>query len=104
MKIAIIGYGKMGRLVDQVATARGHEITARFDIDNNERGAGLTAESLARVEVAIEFSAPDAVVHNLRRLMALDVPAVVGTTGWYEHLDEVKALVEERGGALVYGA
>jgi len=104
MKIAIIGYGKMGRLVDQVATARGHEVVARFDIDNNERGEGLTAESLTGVEAAIEFSAPDAVVNNLRRLMALGVPAVVGTTGWYEHLDEVKRLVEERGGALVYGA
>jgi 4-hydroxy-tetrahydrodipicolinate reductase len=104
MKIAIVGYGKMGRLVEQVATARGHQVVARFDIEDNERGEGLTAERLAGVDVAIEFSTPEAVVHNLRRLITLGVPAVVGTTGWYEHLDEVKKLVAERGGALIYGA
>ncbi len=104
MKIAIIGYGKMGRLVEQVATARGHEVVARFDVDNNEHGEGLTAESLSGVAVAIEFSTPEAVVHNLRRVIALGVPAVVGTTGWYEHLDEIRALVKEHNGALVYSA
>jgi len=104
MKIAIIGYGKMGQLVEQTATARGHEVVARFDIDDNERGEGLTKESLTGVDVAIEFSTPEAVIHNLRRLIALGVPAVVGTTGWHEHLGEVKQLAEERGGALVYSA
>jgi 4-hydroxy-tetrahydrodipicolinate reductase len=104
MKIAIIGYGKMGRLVEQTATARGHEVVARFDIDDNERGEGLTAARLAGVDVAIEFSTPEAVVHNLRRLIALRIPAVVGTTGWYEHLDEIKRLAAEQRGALVYGA
>ncbi len=104
MKIAIIGYGKMGKLVEQVAAARGHEVVARFDIDNNEGGAGLTAESLSGVAAAIEFSTPEAVIHNLRRVIALGVPAVVGTTGWYEHLDEIKALVKEHNGALVYSA
>ena len=104
MKIAIIGYGKMGRLVEQTAWARGHEVVARFDIDNNKRGEGLTKENLAGVEVAIEFSAPEAVVDNLRRLIALGVPAVVGTTGWYEQLDEIKQLAKQHEGTLVYGA
>lgn len=104
MKIAIVGYGKMGRMVEQVAATRGHEIVARFDVDNNERGEGLTAETLEDVDVAIDFSIPGAVIHNVRRLVDLGVPTVVGTTGWYEHLDEVKRLVNERGTALVWGA
>ncbi|HYE75535.1 MAG TPA: 4-hydroxy-tetrahydrodipicolinate reductase, partial [Blastocatellia bacterium] len=62
MKIAIIGYGKMGRMVEQAAQARGHEIVARFDIDNNVNGEGLTKESLSGVDVAIDFSTPDSVI------------------------------------------
>jgi 4-hydroxy-tetrahydrodipicolinate reductase len=104
MNIAIVGYGKMGRMVERVAEARGHRITARFDIDNNVGGQGLTAESLAGVDAAIEFSTPDTAVDNIKRLAALRVPVVVGTTGWYRHLDEVKRLVGEHGSALVYGA
>jgi 4-hydroxy-tetrahydrodipicolinate reductase len=104
MKIAIVGYGKMGRMIERIATARGHEVIARFDIDNNAGGAGLTAEALAGVDVAIEFSTPDTAVENIKRLAALRVPVVVGTTGWYEHLDEVKRFVAEHNSALVYSA
>ncbi|MGH9837409.1 MAG: 4-hydroxy-tetrahydrodipicolinate reductase [Blastocatellia bacterium] len=104
MKIAIVGYGKMGRMIERVAAARGHEIAARFDIDNNVNGAGLTAESLAGVDAAIEFSTPDTVLENIRRLAALRVPTVVGTTGWHAKLAEVKRLVESNEAALVYGA
>jgi 4-hydroxy-tetrahydrodipicolinate reductase len=104
MKIAIVGYGKMGRMIERHATARGHEIVARFDIDNNQGGAGLSRESLAGADVAIEFSTPDAAVENLRRLVAIKIPVVVGTTGWYAHLDEIRRLVGEHGGSMVYGA
>ena len=104
MKIAIVGYGKMGRMIERVATARGHEIIARFDIDNNVGGAGLTPEALAGVDVAIEFSTPDTAVENIKRLADLRVPVVVGTTGWYGHLDEVKRFVAEHNSALVYSA
>ncbi len=104
MKIAIVGYGKMGRMIERTVAARGHEVIARFDIDNNAGGAGLTAESLAGVDVAIEFSTPDTAVENIRRLVALRAPVVVGTTGWYERLDEVERLVVEHGGSLVYSA
>ncbi|MGH9836591.1 MAG: 4-hydroxy-tetrahydrodipicolinate reductase [Blastocatellia bacterium] len=104
MKIAIVGYGKMGRMIERIATARGHEVIARFDIDNNVGGAGLTAEALAGVEVAIEFSTPDTAIGNIKRLAALRVPVVVGTTGWYEHLNEVKRFVAESNSALVYSA
>jgi 4-hydroxy-tetrahydrodipicolinate reductase len=104
MKIAIIGYGKMGRMIERLALARGHEICGRFDIDNNIGGAGLTAEALAGVDVAIEFSTPETAVANIRRLVSLRVPTVVGTTGWYSQLAEVRRLVEKENSALVYGA
>lgn len=104
MKIAIVGYGKMGQMIEQTALARGHRVAARFDVDNNVDGAGLTAENLAGVDAAIEFSTPGAAVTNIKRLMALRVPTVVGTTGWYAQLDEVKQLAAEHEAALVYGA
>ncbi|MDX2030569.1 MAG: dihydrodipicolinate reductase C-terminal domain-containing protein [Blastocatellia bacterium] len=104
MKIAIVGYGKMGRMIERIAESRGHAIVARFDIDNNPGGAGLTADALAGVEAAIEFSTPDTVLGNLSRLIAHGVPTVVGTTGWYAHLDEARRQVELARGALVYGA
>jgi 4-hydroxy-tetrahydrodipicolinate reductase len=104
MKIAIVGYGKMGRMIERLAMARGHDCLARFDIDNNAGAAGLTPEKLAGIDVAVEFSTPDAAVENIRRLVACKVPVVVGTTGWYARLDEVKSWVAEQNGALVYGA
>jgi 4-hydroxy-tetrahydrodipicolinate reductase len=104
MKIAIVGYGKMGRMIERIAAARGHEITGRFDIDNNIAGAGLTAETLAGVDVALEFSTPETAVENIRRLVSLRVPVVVGTTGWYGRLDEVRNMVGKANSALVYGA
>jgi 4-hydroxy-tetrahydrodipicolinate reductase len=104
MKIAIVGHGKMGRLVERVAASRGHSVVARFDRKSNEHGAGLTTGNLDGAEVAVDFSTPEAVFENLRRLIELDVPTVVGTTGWYDHLPEVRRLVAERSGALVYGA
>jgi 4-hydroxy-tetrahydrodipicolinate reductase len=104
MQIAIVGYGKMGRMIDRVAVSRSHTVAARFDIDNNINGAGLTRESLAGVDVAIEFSTPEVAPVNLKRLVELRVPVVVGTTGWYAHLDEIRRVVEENRGSLVYSA
>lgn len=104
MKIAIVGYGKMGRMIERIASERGHSIAVRFDVENNANGEGLTAESLADVDAAIEFSTPDTVVQNIQRLTALRVPTVVGTTGWYSQLDEVKQIVQANNAALVWGA
>ena len=104
MKIVIVGYGKMGKMIERVACARGHEIIARFDIDNNIDGAGLTAENLKGADVAIEFSTPATAVENMRRLTALRIPVVVGTTGWYTQLDEIKRWVEANRGTVVYAA
>lgn len=104
MNLAIVGYGKMGRMIERTAAGRGHAVVARFDIDNNVNGEGLTPESLAGVDAAIEFTTPGTVLENIRRLVALKVPVVVGTTGWYEKLEEVRDSVNASGGSLVYGA
>jgi len=104
MKIAIVGYGKMGRMIEGVATSRGHDVVARYDIDNNRNGDGLTAQNMEGVDVAMEFSTPETAVENLRRLIGLRIPAVVGTTGWYARLDEIKKLAADHHTPLVYGA
>src|SRR5213592_4022541 len=104
MKIAIVGYGKMGRMIERIAVERGHTIVARFNTNNNAGGEGLIAKSLNGVEAAIEFSTPDTAIENIRRLVALRVPTVVGTTGWYGQIEEIKQLVESNHAALVRGA
>ncbi|MDQ3012490.1 MAG: 4-hydroxy-tetrahydrodipicolinate reductase [Acidobacteriota bacterium] len=104
MNIAIVGYGKMGRMIERTAAERGHSVVAHFDVDNNVGGKGLSAESLNGAEAAIEFSTPDTALENIRRLVALRLPTVVGTTGWYAQLNEVKLLVESNNAALVWGA
>jgi 4-hydroxy-tetrahydrodipicolinate reductase len=94
----------MGRMIERVAASRGHEIIARFDIDNNRDGEGLTAENLTGVDAAIEFSTPETAVENLRRLIELRIPAVAGATGWYARLDEIKKLAAESGSPLVFSS
>jgi 4-hydroxy-tetrahydrodipicolinate reductase len=104
MKIAIVGYGKMGRMIERIADSRGHDVIARFDWDNNRNGEGLTAENLKGVDAAIEFSTPETAVENLRRLIELRIPAVAGATGWYARLDEIKKLAADHNSPLVYSS
>ncbi|HEV2687868.1 MAG TPA: dihydrodipicolinate reductase C-terminal domain-containing protein [Bryobacteraceae bacterium] len=92
--LAIVGYGKMGKLIDQLAPEYGFTITARIDIGREE--------SLDGTDVAVEFSVPASVVSNITKVAAKRVPIVVGTTGWLEHLAEVKAIVEKNDAALVW--
>lgn len=103
-RLALVGYGKMGRLVEQLAPEHGFEVALRLDGSSNAGGAGLTAESVQGVEVAVDFSVPAAVPETVERLAALGVPVVVGTTGWGEHLPRVREAVERHDGGLVYGA
>jgi 4-hydroxy-tetrahydrodipicolinate reductase len=102
MKLAIVGYGKMGKLIDQLAPEYGFEVALRLDEFNNANFESMTPEHFRGVEVAIEFSTPATVVENLERLAALGVNTVVGTTGWLEHMNRVKAAVEKHGTALVW--
>lgn len=104
MRIAIIGAGKMGRAIRMEAERRGHAIVTTVTGPENPGGGAITAERFRDVEMAIEFTRPDAVVPNLERLLALGVPMVTGTTGWQRELPRITALVEARGGALLYAA
>ena len=95
MKLAIIGYGKMGRLIEQLAPEYGFTSVVAVDIgDDFAKAAGA--------DVAIEFTAPEAVLGNIEKLAAMKLPVVVGTTGWLKYMDQVRAAVEKNGGALVW--
>lgn len=91
MKIALIGYGKMGHAIERIARQRGHEIVSIIDVNNQEEFAG---EAFKSADVAIEFSMPSVAMDNYRRAFAAGVPVVSGTTGWLEHLPEIKAACE----------
>ncbi|MBL7963447.1 MAG: 4-hydroxy-tetrahydrodipicolinate reductase [Flavobacteriales bacterium] len=97
MNIALLGYGKMGRAIEAVAQTRGHQVALKVGSTN----AG-TAPSGA--DVAIEFSRPEHALANMRLCLEAGVPVVVGTTGWYDHLEQVKALVQEHRGALLWAS
>jgi 4-hydroxy-tetrahydrodipicolinate reductase len=102
MNLAIVGYGKMGRLIEQLAPSYGFTVTLKLDEFNNTKYEGVTAENFRGVDAAVDFSIPAAVVENVERLTALGVNLVIGTTGWLEHMDRVKAAVEKHGTGLVW--
>jgi 4-hydroxy-tetrahydrodipicolinate reductase len=102
MNLAIVGYGKMGRMIEQLAPEFGFTVTLKLDEFNNVDGAGMTKDNFRGVDVAVEFSTPHAVVDNIERLAALGVNTVVGTTGWNQHLERVRAAVEKGGAGLVW--
>jgi 4-hydroxy-tetrahydrodipicolinate reductase len=97
MRIAIVGYGRMGHAVEAAALSRGHEIAATLDV-----GDALTPDRLAGADVAVEFTQPDAAPGNIARLIEAGVPVVAGTTGWHGELPRLTALIARRGGALLW--
>ncbi len=97
MKIALYGYGKMGKAIEQVALARGHAIGLKVDATN-------AGSSPIGSEVAIEFSRPDSVIANIKLCLEADVAVVVGTTGWYDRMNEVRAMVQAQNGALLWAS
>jgi len=101
-RLALVGYGKMGRMIETLAPESGFEVALRLDVDNNARGEALTAAKFSGIDAAIEFTAPDVAVDNLLALARLGVPTVCGTTGWFQHLPRVAAAFEECGAPLVY--
>lgn len=100
--LAIVGHGKMGRLIEQLAPEYGFDVRLKLNSGTNTSGAGLTRENLRGVDVAVEFSTPSAAVQNIRQLVALGVPVVAGTTGWLQELACVRQAVQSSGGALVW--
>jgi 4-hydroxy-tetrahydrodipicolinate reductase len=97
MKIALLGYGRMGKAIEEIAGARGHEIVLRKDIDSG-------FDCLETADVAIDFSVPGAARENIVTALNLGIPVVSGTTGWLEDYDFVTRLCQEKNGALVYGS
>lgn len=102
LNIALLGYGKMGRAIAQLAPQRGFDARLKLDIEENSGGAGITAENFRGIDVSIDFTTPAVVVENIRRVAALGGNLVVGTTGWYDRLDEVRKAVESGGAGMVY--
>jgi 4-hydroxy-tetrahydrodipicolinate reductase len=100
--LAIVGYGKMGKLIEQLAPEYDFQVGLKLDEFNNADGAGLVARNFAGMDVAIEFSMGAAVPGNVDGIAALGVPLVVGTTGWLEHIDGVKRIIERHNTGLVW--
>ena len=103
MKILVLGRGKTGALVAEVAKKRGHEVHSLASQENQD-GRGLTPATLQAIDAVIDFTTPHAVIPNIIRCVEAGIPAVVGTTGWYQHMEKVRELVAHRKGALLYGS
>ncbi len=101
MKIALLGYGKMGKIIEEIAISRGHSIVLRV---NSSNSATFSDSKLKQADVAIEFSRPDSVMQNISRCITAGVPIVVGTTGWYANLENVKNQVQSVNGALFHAS
>ncbi len=101
MKVAIIGYGKMGHEIEQVLLQRGHSVALIIDQNNT---ADLCAEKLAEVDAAIEFTTPTTAYSNVRTCIECGVPVVSGTTGWHEQLAELQALCREKGSTMIWSS
>jgi 4-hydroxy-tetrahydrodipicolinate reductase len=102
LRLAVVGLGRMGRAVEQLAPERGFEVVARIDAASNRGGEGITSESLAGADVVIEFTRPDAVVSDIHATLGAGCPIVVGTTGWYAALPGVMSEVARVNGALLW--
>ena len=97
MKIALLGYGRMGKAIEQIAIERGHAIVAMVDKNENQG-------NLSEADVAINFSVPDAAVANIKAAMEKQIPVVCGTTGWLEHLKEVEDYCTQNKSAFIYAS
>jgi len=97
MKIALFGYGKMGQMIERIALDRNHEIVAKIDMDTQEIDVGT-------IDVAIDFSMPQAAFANISRCLENNIPIISGTTGWLEHYDKAVALCNKNKGAFIYAS
>jgi len=101
MNIALLGYGKMGKEIEKIAIARGHQIVLKVDKDN---AATITANDLQKADVAIEFSTPHTVMSNIKLCFSAKLPIVVGTTGWYDEFDAIKSQCLANNNTLFYAS
>lgn len=101
MHIAIIGYGKMGKMIEQIAIQRHHNIAIKLS-SKDHWNADILKKSNA--DVAIEFTAPHAAVENIKKCFDANIPVVVGTTGWYQHLEEIQQICLSKNQSLLYAS
>lgn len=104
MRIALLGYGKMGKMVEAIAVREGWDVGPRLDIEDNPGGRGITVDSMKGVDVAVEFSQPEAVMANIEAAARAGVNLVVGTTGWMAGRERAERLVADSGIGLIHGA
>ncbi|MCB0482587.1 MAG: 4-hydroxy-tetrahydrodipicolinate reductase [Flavobacteriales bacterium] len=100
MRVALIGYGKMGKVIESILLERGHQVTLKITRENSN----YTSEELKSSDVAIEFSVPEAAAGNIRKCFEAHVPVVVGTTAWYAHFDDLTKECKRKNGALFYAS
>jgi len=101
MKIALVGYGKMGKAIEEIAVSRGHEVVLKISSSNK---TDFTKENLAKADVAIEFTNPESAFENLQTCIGADVPTVCGSTGWLDSKTTVEQLVQARNGSFLYAS
>jgi 4-hydroxy-tetrahydrodipicolinate reductase len=101
MKIALIGYGKMGKAIEEIAIAKGHEIVLKIDVSNT---ADFTKENVQEANVAIEFTGPHTAFENITKCIEWGVPVISGSTGWLDQFEKAKKLCEEKKGCLIYAS
>src|ERR1700722_16945964 len=101
MKIALIGYGKMGKAIERTALTRGHEIVLKIDLDNSFE---LTKENLSKADIAIEFTGPSSAASNLLQCADAGIRVVCGSTGWLEKYEKVKQAFERKASAFIYAS
>jgi 4-hydroxy-tetrahydrodipicolinate reductase len=101
MKIVLIGYGKMGKTIEEIALAAGDEIVLKIWLENKEE---FTTENIQRADVAIEFTDPHSAVDNIKKCLDAGIPVVSGTTGWLKYMDEVRSYCSKKNGAFLYAS
>lgn len=101
MKLALIGYGKMGQMIEELALQRGHEIVLKINIDNLEE---FNRENISKADVAIEFTSPDSAFENIKQCTDFGIPVVSGSTGWNKQLEEAKTYCNKKGGAFLHAS
>jgi 4-hydroxy-tetrahydrodipicolinate reductase len=99
MNIALIGYGKMGHMIEEVATQRGHEIVLKIDVTNQH---DFTKENISKADVAIEFTNPESAFQNVMKCLQFEIPVVSGSTGWNQQLEEAKTYCKDHNGSFLH--
>jgi len=101
MNIALIGYGKMGKAIEEIAVQRGHKIVLKIDDENL---SDFTKDNVTKADVAIEFTGPHSAYNNIRGVIEFGVPVVSGSTGWTERIDEINKICKEKNGSFLYAS